>query len=238
MTGGEHVSWPLVQFSVIGEAWRLYKRQWLVWSLAMLTVMIGYAVVNGTLFALLEGGRPRNPGGFRMPLSPGQGLAYFISVMSTGFFLGGMIRMASKQIRGHVPRIEDLFTVTDVWFDLLLCSLLYGVAIFIGSMFCVIPGLIVSSLFMLGIPLVVEGRLPATGALIQSWNALKSQWLMATVFHLVLILLLHSGLVLCFVGILMTGPIYSLSLAILYHDFFPASGTSAWKKYAEPFPEI
>jgi hypothetical protein len=228
MTGAEHVSWPLVQFSIIGEAWRLYKRQWVVWSLAMLTAIVCHSFLNGVSFAILAG-RPRGLG---------EGIVGLIYYMSMGFFLGGMIRMASKQVQGQVPRIEDLFTVTDVWFDLLLCSLLYGLAIFIGSIFCVIPGLIVSSLFMLGIPLVVEGRLPATGALIQSWNALKSQWLTATVFHFVLILLLHSGLVLCFVGVLLTGPIYSLSLAILYHDFFPASGTSAWKKHTEPFAEI
>jgi uncharacterized membrane protein len=180
------------------------------------------------LFSILAG-RPRGLG---------EGIVGLVYYMSMGFFLGGMIRIATKQIHGQVPRIEDLFTVTDVWFDLVLCSLLYGLAIFIGSMFCVIPGLIVSSLFMLGIPLVVEGRLPATGALIQSWNALKSQWLTATVFHLVLVLLFHSGLVLCGVGVLLTGPLYSLSLAILYDDFFPASGMAAWKKHAEPFPEI
>jgi hypothetical protein len=228
MSGGEHVSWPLVQFSIIGDAWRLYKRHWGVWSLAMLTVIVCHSVLNGVLFAILAD-RPRG-------LSEGiVGLVYY---MSMGFFLGGMIRMASKQVNGQVPRIEDLFTVTDVWFDLLLCSFLYGLAIFIGSVFCVIPGLIVSGLFMLGIPLVVEARLPATGALIQSWNALKSQWLMATVFHFVLILLLHLGLVLCGVGILLTGPLYSLSLAILYRDFFPGSGMAAWKKHAEPVPEI
>ena len=59
---------------------------------------------------------------------------------------------------------------------------------------------------MLAIPLVVEGRLPATGALIQSWNALKSQWLVAALFHCVLILARLSGLLLCGVGILLTGP--------------------------------
>ena len=71
----------------------------------------------------------------------------------------------------------------------------------LGFMLCVIPGFIVSGLFMLAIPLVVEGRLPATGALIQSWNALKSQWLVATVFHFVLILAALSGVLLCGVGI-------------------------------------
>ena len=73
-------------------------------------------------------------------------------------------------------------------------------------MLCAIPGFIVSGLFMLAIPLVVEGRLPATGALIQSWNALKSQWLVATLFHIVLIFAALSGVMLCGVGIFFTGP--------------------------------
>jgi uncharacterized membrane protein len=158
--------------------------------------------------------------------------------MCAGFFLGGLVRMATKQVQGHEARIEDLFSITDVWFDLLLSSLLYGAATFIGTMFCVIPGLIVSGLFMLAIPLVVEARLPATGALIQSWNALKAQWLMATVLHIVLMLVAISGSLLCGIGVLMTGPLYSLSLAILYHDFFPTSGMTAEKEHTGPYPEI
>ena len=39
--------WPLVRFSVVGEAWRLYKRHWVVWSLAMLIVLVGFSAVNG-----------------------------------------------------------------------------------------------------------------------------------------------------------------------------------------------
>ena len=85
---------------------------------------------------------------------------------------------------------------------------------------CFIPGLIVFGLLMLAIPLVSEGRLPATGAMIQSWHALKSQWLTAAVFHWVLFILAGSAYFLCFVGVLFTGPLYCLSVTILYHNFF------------------
>ena len=76
MTVGAHISWPLVQFSIIGEAWRLYKRQWFVWSVTMLIVMVGYGALSGSLLAFLDAGRPHHHGGFRMTLSMGQGLGY------------------------------------------------------------------------------------------------------------------------------------------------------------------
>ena len=91
---------------------------------------------------------------------------------------------------------------------------------------------------MLAIPLVVEGRLPATGALIQSWDSLKSQWLVATMFNMVLILASFSGAMLCGFGLIFTGPLYCLAISILYRDFFGSSALSSWKKGPEPFPEF
>jgi hypothetical protein len=235
----EHSTWPLVRFAVIKEAWGLYKQHALVWSLAMLIVMACYSVVNGTLFAVLDRGEPLGPGGFRLFLPPTAHAASLIaSTVVSGFFLGGMIRMAGVQIRGGVPRLEQLFSIKDCWFDLLLVSFLIGVAISIGFALCFIPGLIVFGLLMLAIPLVSEGRLPATGAMIQSWHALKSQWLTAAVFHWVLFILANSGLLLCFVGVLFTGPLYCLSVTILYHNFFGWGPVSTWKKPTDPFPEV
>jgi hypothetical protein len=237
MAGG-YQTWPLIQFSVIGEAWRLYKRHWVVWSLAMLIVMTGYGIVAGGLLALLNFDHHRGPGGFRVFLTPpGHLLQFLVSNAVSSVFLGGMIRMANNQLRGRVPRIEDLFSVTDVWFDLILVAVLNAAATFLGLMLCMIPGLIVSGLFMLAIPLVVEGRLPATGALKQSWNALKSQWLVATIFHCVLLLAAWSGLLLCGIGVFFTGPLYCLAISILYRDFFSFALSSA-KKHPEPFPEF
>ena len=230
--------WPMIRFGVIGEAWRLYKRHWVVWSLAMLIVMTGFSLINGALHGVVRGGERHGPGGFRLFLPASGSLQFVVFTMVSGFFVGGMIRMASSQLRGSVPRFEDLFSVTDVWFDLLLVGLLYGAAAALGSVLCVIPGFIVFGVFMLAIPLVVESRMPATGALLRSWEVLKSQWLTATLFHVVLALVAASGILLCGIGIFCTGPLYSLSIAILFRDFFGASSLAASKKYGQPFPEI
>jgi hypothetical protein len=234
----DYDGWPAIRFDVIKTAWRLYKRHALVWSLATLVGICAYSIVSGAMFAMMEGGKPFGPGGFR-PFLPAAGAARFlVSTVASCFFMGGMIRMAINQIRGRAPRLEDLFSVKEHWFDLVLVSLLIGIATTVGYMLFAIPGFIVSGLLMLAIPLVVEGRLPATGALIQSWEALKSQWLTATVFQLALILIAASGVLLCGIGILLTGPIYSLAVAQLYNDFYPAPPFGAWKKDMEPFPEV
>jgi uncharacterized membrane protein len=234
----EHSTWPLVRFGVIKEAWALYKKHAVVWAVAMLIVMSANGVVNGVLHAILKRGEPLGPAGFRLFLPATDAVRFIASTVVSGFFLGGMVRMAGRQIRGGSPRLEDLFSITDCWFDLVLVSFLIGVATSIGFALCVVPGMIVSGLLMLAIPLVSEGRLPATGAIIQSWHALKSQWLTAAVFHWVLIILAVSGIVLCFVGVFVTGPLYCLSVTILYHNFFGWGPASTWKKQTDPFPEV
>ena len=186
MAGG-YQTWPLIQFSVIGEAWRLYKRHWFVWSLAMLIVMTGYGIVDR--WTARDSRRRPAPRARRLPaVSDAAGACLAVPCLERRQQLlpGRNDPHGEQPASGSRPRLEDLFSVTDVWFDLILVAFLNAAATVLGFMLCAIPGFIVSGLFMLAIPLVVEGRLPATGALIQSWNALKSQWLVATLFHCVL----------------------------------------------------
>jgi hypothetical protein len=231
---------PLVRFDVIGVAWRLYWRRWGTWSVAMGIVMVAYPLVSIALFALFDQKWPGGGGGFRFPMSPGAGaLHYVASTVIGGFFVGGMIRMASNQVLGRIPRIEDLFSVVDVGFHLLAGAAFYGAATFVGSLFCVVPGFIAAGLLMFTIPLIVVARMSATDAFARSWHALSSQWLTATIFHVVLCLVSSSGFLLCCVGILFTGPLYSLSIAILFHEFFYAAPPPSSKKQpVDPFPEF
>ncbi len=163
--------WPQIRFGVVGEAWQLYKRHWVVWSLAMLIVMTVFSFANGALHAVVKESEPHGPGGFRLFVPASNTLQFVAFTVVSGFLVGGMIRMASNQLRGRPPRLVDLLSVTDVWFDLLLVGLLYGTAAAVGTAFFFFPGLIVFGVFMLAIPLVVESRLPATGAMIGSWEA-------------------------------------------------------------------
>ena len=187
---------------------------------------------------MLKTGRGPHLGGFRLFLPASEPLAYVIATMVTSFFAGGLVRMASNQVRGLTPQIEDLFRVTDCWFDLLLFGFLASVLMALGTFLCVIPGFIVLGLLMLGIPLVVDGRLPATGALDRELASAQVAMAHGHAFsHLPDRCGSLRGL-LCGIGILCTGPLYSLSIAIVYRDFFPAGAVGAKHKPADPLSEF
>jgi hypothetical protein len=231
---------PLLRFNVVRDAWRLYQRHWWTWSMAMLIVLIAYPLVGAALFAVFGLKWPGGGAGFRLPSGPGESALHYVgTTVVGGFFLGGMIRMASHQVLGRAPRLGDMFSVVDVGFQLLAGSVFYGAATFLGGLLCVIPGFIVSGLLMFTMPLIVIARRPATDAVAESWRILSPQWLTAAVFHLVLSVISGLGFVLCCVGILFTGPLYSLSIAFLFHEFYePTASPYAKKPPIEPYPEL
>ncbi len=231
-------AWPSVRFGVIGDAWRLYRRHAGVWSLTSLVAILCASVGAGIVEAALGIARHGPLGallGFPGPGAPL--LSVIVTSAIAGFFLGGMIRMAINQVRGRAPHLEDLFTVTDVWFDLVLGSALLGLFSAVGFGLLLIPGLIVGGLFLFVLPLIVDGRLPATGALIQSFDATRSQWLLATVVHLAIFLAASVGFLLFGFGIFITAPLYPLSLAVLYRDLFLSPYSPAWAKPHDPYGE-
>jgi hypothetical protein len=220
---------PLVRFSAIGEAWELLLRRWPMWVLTVLVVLVCNSVLWGVIVAVFEVPRIGGPGAFWIGLSPrGQAFPFVVSTVVTGLFLGGMFRMACRQIRGLHVGVETLFSVVDVLPQLLLGSILYGLAVFLGFCVLVVPGFIVSGVLMFTLPLIADGGLNATDALAQSWHALKRQWLVAALFHIVAGFAAGLGLCFCGVGFLLTAPLYCTSVAVLYRDFFMI------KSYGEP----
>ena len=227
-------AWPKVRFGAIGEAWSLYRRHWQVWSLTMLVAVVCSALADGLATSVLHiasGGMLGVLVGLNTPILP-----VVIATVVGGFFAGGMIRMAVNQVRGRPPHLEDLFSVTDVWFDLVLGSALLGLLLSIGSG-PLRPGMLAAGLLMFTYPLIVDGRLPAIGAMKQSFEALKSQWLLAIVVHVVIVFVLGLGVSLLGIGLLATGPIAALSIAVLYRELFLNPYTPSWDKPPAPDEE-
>jgi hypothetical protein len=228
----------LVRFDAIGESWAYFRERWGVWCIATAIAMLGNALVLGFVSSVFGLPRPRGGGLFPMFGSvSGNAVQMAVMFIVNGFFLGGMQRMACLQVRGHEIRVTTLFSVTDYLANLALGALFYGLAWSVGLLFCVIPGLVAEGVLMFTIPLIVDGGLSATDAVSQSWHSLKGQWPIATVFHMVLTWICLVSLC-CGVGILVTGPLYCLAIAILYRDFFLAKGPAYGPKPSPPEPEF
>lgn len=224
-------SWPLLQYDVIGQAWRLYKQHWVVWSVTVMILNIVGSSMAGSLRWMFNG----------PPVVFHSFSVFGVSLLFAaihGLILGAMINMADNQVQGRAPRLSHLLDLNGMWFDVVLGSCLVAIVITIGFSFCVIPGFIASGLFLFTIPLIVVNRFTAVEAMTQSFTALKSQWLGATVFQVALPMVALSGLLLCGLGLVFTLPLYPLSLALLNRQFFAGAMVPEPKKPGDPFPEI
>lgn len=226
-----------VRFGAIGEAWGLFKQQWGPWLVTALFVVIGNGAVAGFVFSLLGEKAPIGPGGFRLDVPPeGTLLEALLSAIVTGFSPGGMFRRACRQVRGERVGVMDLFDVTDVLSELAIGTTLLTLALFIAGAFCGIPAFILAGLLMFTLPLIVDARLSASEAIRTSWRALKGQWLAATLFHFIATVIAGLGVMCCFVGLYFTLPLYCLSVAVLYREFFLSKGSLGATKPSAPDP--
>jgi len=227
-------AWPPIRSGVIGDAWRLYKRHWAVWSLAVLVDTLILGSVLGLFSPRRNHWNNFFPIGFSSSSTiPTTALAGAIQ----GFLMGGMIRMAQNQIEGRRPRIEDWFDVAPMWFDLALAGIISSLATAIGFGFFVIPGFIIAGLLMLAIPLVATLHLSAVEAVKQSIEVFKGQWWSATLFHFMLGIVAFMGVFLLGFGFFITAPLYPITLALVAHQYF-APVTTAGKAETSSFGEI
>ncbi|MDR3623091.1 MAG: hypothetical protein P4L85_27305 [Paludisphaera borealis] len=210
---------PTVRFQVLGDAWNLYRMEWLTWSLSTLAAIAAAGAGELILRIVWLAARSSYFGWFLGHGSPDDSFLFWLARISmAGLLAGGAVRMALGQIRGRRPRVMDLFEVPDNWFDLALGSVLMAVLVSFGLAVLVIPGLIAAGLLMLTFPLIVDAELPATGAMIKSYHTLKAEWLPITIFHLFLAAAAGCGVFFLGVGVLVTAPLYVLSLALFYEE--------------------
>ena len=132
-----------------------------------------------------------------------------------------MFLMAIKQIRGYPIAIGDIFSGYRRTGPVIGAYLLMGIAVFVATLFCIIPGFYVAGALAFVPILVLDQELGVIESLEVSYNALKSHaWSMfALLFVLGLVTLL--GACACGIGLLVTFPTYIVALGLTYYNFFP-----------------
>lgn len=128
----------------------------------------------------------------------------------------GLIRASLAVCEGRTPEVSML-TQTDGFFNYLVASIIFGIAVFFGLILCIIPGIIVAVVFMFfGYGIVQQPDLGAVDSLKRSAEITSGhRW---QLFGLALLLMLINfvGLLACGVGVLFTYGISAIAIAYTY----------------------
>jgi hypothetical protein len=237
-----------VRWEWISEAWNLFTKQWSAWVLMILVMslvmLVIYFAMYIPIFGLIVASTPTFPQDGEIPTAPvfpvGLLLLYpvfFLAIVGVASWLmGGIYNAAFKQLRGEQIGLGDLFSGGRHFLRLLGASILVSIAVGIGSVLCIIPGLIVGGLTFLTYPMIVEGGKGAIDAIKASIEVTKKEWIMFTIFALALGFIAQVGVLACGVGVLATFPLLFLGQALAYRDCVGMPSAQGQGQFMPPPP--
>jgi HEAT repeat protein len=228
---------PVVSFDAVGLAWGLLTQRLGTWVLAVFVVGLAMFGCQFLLNLLAIFGSTAAAMVLPMPLPMITIVVAIVAgVMVQGVLVGGLYRMALKQIDGGDISVGDVFSVEPGAMALGVVMLLTTLGIWFGSLFLLIPGLIFAGLAMFALPAAVEGLGPIE-AIGRSFGTLKRQWLMAPLFVVVLCLIYMVGVICLVVGVLVAAPLCVLSVAVQYRRSFAPACVTRKVVVADPWAE-
>jgi hypothetical protein len=224
----------------IGEGWQMFAEKWQVWVLQMLIVFLVFAIPVVPFYLMMitmqinaEPGAPPELPALFFPLLF---VVVIVSVFAGAFFWSGLHKTAIKQLRGELISVGDLFSGGDVFLRVIGAFIAIGVLAMLGALLCILPALIVSGVLFFTMPLIVDRNLGVGEALSASYNATKGNWFMFTLFAFVVGLLASLGQFACYVGLLVSYPLYFTITAIAYRDVFGVAGARRFSANQQQYP--
>lgn len=211
---GELVAHPIAFEAVLGRAWGLFKQVWGPGVVAvLLIVVITYAFI--ALAAI---------GGATMDRVLGtRGMANLVmniaSMVFNAWFFPGQLLFFLHLVRTGRAEYALLFSGAPYLLRTWLGSLIFGLAVTVGLILLVVPGVILATIYGAFGALIVDRNL----GLIESFQASAriTAGSRMTMFLLLLVLFVAGGLVTaltCGLGILLVGPFGYIVGIVAYQD--------------------
>jgi uncharacterized membrane protein len=232
----QNIEKPPVRFGEwISEGWKMFTEQWKTWVInTLIYVLICFSpllTVAYSFYGYMLFQSSQHPRGAQ-PIAPGTLMTFFLllgvtliyTTLVAPFFTGGLHQMALKQLRGGRLEIRDLFSGGKFYFQIFIATLLIGIATLIGTMLCILPGFLVGGCLFFTIPLIIDRKLGPVEAMTTSYELVKQNIWMFTLFAFVVQLIVQAGSYACQVGMLATIPLLFTITAVAYRDTFGVEG--------------
>ena len=132
----------------------------------------------------------------------------------------GIFYVIFNKMRGGEINIGDISKGFNFFVAAVLADILITVFVSIGFFFLIIPGIVISALYMFAFPLILEKNMDFWEAMETSRKVVTKNIFELSVFMLVLYIFMIIGVLLLFVGFLVALPIVFTAIALAYRDIF------------------
>jgi len=210
--------------SLIREGWELFKKNWRLAIAVTVLLVVIQAVFSA--FGYNVDSRGVESGSWLVTLA-----GYVVSII----LAIGSIEIFLSLSRGGQAGIKQLFA-SVTWnrlFSYVVASIIYGILVTVGFFLLIVPGFIVMAMLMPYVYLVVDKNLGPVESLRKSREITKgNRW---QVFGLVIVLgiLNMIGLLLFFVGLLVTVPVSMFATVQMYRQLMGETGAIIEEKVLE-----
>ncbi len=130
----------------------------------------------------------------------------------------GFMRILFDRMRGKPIVIGDLARGFDDFLAAVLSSIVISAFTALGTLFCIIPGLVAAAWFILTPAVIAEKHLDFWQSMEASRLAVQGHTFEVVVFIILLAVVNLAGALACFVGLLVTVPLSFAATACAYDD--------------------
>ena len=133
--------------------------------------------------------------------------------LTAGFFIFCMKKALNRR-----AEFADLFTGFNFFIPALVASLVITLFVSIGTVFCIIPGIVIAASCKFTYLFIVDKRMDFWPAMQASHAVVKNDYFGFTMFLVAMTLLNVLGVICCLVGVLVTIPISVAAITVAYRD--------------------
>lgn len=145
----------------------------------------------------------------------------FSGPLTVGFFY-----IIFQKIRGNPINIGDIAKGFNFFVAALLADILITVFVVVGFCFLIIPGIVISALYMFAFPLIIEKKMDFWQAMETSRKIIQKNIFEYSAFMLLLYVLLLLGILMLLVGFVVALPLTFVAIALAYRDMVGLDGTT------------
>lgn len=142
-------------------------------------------------------------------------------------FYVGIMMMGVKHAVGGVVKLNDAFKYYNKILPIALLTLLFYLAVGLGFVLLIIPGIFLLVSFMMSYQLMADKNLSAVDALKISLKAISKKWFNMLGFLILSGVVIILGVLALLIGLIWALPLVNLAYGLLYRDMFGVEDATA-----------